>query len=275
MSQSLPLASVEANQLAWDERAAIHLRDTTGFYAIDRFRSGEDLVMEIESAEIGDVKGKHVLHLQCHLGLEALCLARRGAIVTGLDFSDTAISGAKALAAECGLAATFVCSDVYDAPDVLDGNFDIVFVSWGSLNWLPDLYRWAGIVAGLLAPGGYVYMIEQHPFLSMMKEIDGTIQPFFGWRTTPDRPVVTDMPTAYNGDQTPLVHARLHEWDHPLSEIIGALAAAGLRLDFFHEHELLPWRRLSMMVPVTDRLFRLPASAVQMPLSFSIKASKP
>jgi SAM-dependent methyltransferase len=265
---------VKANRLAWNERAAINLRDATGYYAIDRFRAGEDLLMEIESHEIGDVAGKRVAHLQCHLGLEALCLARRGAVVTGLDFSETAIEGARALAAEMGLAATFVWGNVYDARAMMEGQFDIVFVSWGSLNWLPDIWSWGEIIAALLAPGGYLYLIDQHPFLAMMKEIDNEPRPFFAWRTLPETPIVTDMPTSYNNDPTPLVHARLHEWDHPLSDIIGALTDAGLRLDFFREHELIPWRRLSTMVPVTDRLFRLPASAVPMPLSFSLKASK-
>ena len=275
MDSDEALSSVEANRLAWDERAAVNLRDATGFYAINRFRAGEDLLMEIESREIGDVAGKRLLHLQCHLGLEALCLARRGAIVTGLDFSETAIAGARALVAETGLAATFVHSDVYDAPAVLEGYFDIIFVSWGSLNWLPDIWRWGEVVSTLLAPGGYLYLIEQHPFLAMLKEVDGQLRPFFSWRSPPQNPIVTDMPTSYNNDPTPLVHARLHEWDHPLSDVITSVMAAGLYLDFFREHELIPWRRLSTMVPVTDRLFRLPPGAVPMPLSFSLKAWKP
>jgi SAM-dependent methyltransferase len=270
-----PQAWTQANQLTWDERAAIHLRDAAGYYGIDRFRSGEDILLDIESAEIGDVRGRRLVHLQCHLGLDTLCLARRGAIVTGLDFSEAAITGARSLAAGAKLDAAFVRADVYDARRVLEGKFEIVFVSWGSLNWLPDIWRWAEVVAALLAPGGYLYLVEQHPFIAMMSEIDGALQPAYGWRTPHDRPVVTDTPTAYNGDPTPLIHPRMHEWDHPLSDVIGALIAAGLRLDFLHEHEVLPWRRLPMMVPVTDRLFRLPNTQSAMPLSFSLKASRP
>ncbi|MFI5011348.1 MAG: class I SAM-dependent methyltransferase [Hyphomicrobiales bacterium] len=265
---------VQENRSTWDERAALHMRDQEGFYALDRFRAGEDVLMGIESAEIGDVSGKHVLHLQCHLGLDILSLARRGAIVTGLDFSGEAIKAAQELAEEAELEAHFVQANVYDAERVLEGGFDAVFVNWGSLNWLPDIPRWAEIVSGLLAPGGFLYLAEQHPYLSTMREVDGWIEPGFPWRTPSDRPVVTEAATCYTGDPTPLVNNRLHEWEHPLSEIIGSVLDAGLRLDFFHEHEVLPWQRLPMMVETGDRFYRLPDGQVAMPLSFSLKAYK-
>ena len=234
---------VADNRSTWNERAEIHMRDTTGFYAIERFRRGEDVLLPIESAEIGDVAGKHLLHLQCHVGLETLCLARRGAIVSGLDFSPAAIAAARDLARDGGLKAFFVEADVYDAVKVLKGGFDIVYVSWGSLNWLPDVWRWADTVAGLLAPGGFLYLLEQHPFSSMMKERDGHIEPGYGWRTSMEHPDVTEAATTYNGDGAKLENARMHEWEHPLSDILTALLVSGLRLDYLHEHEALPWRR--------------------------------
>lgn len=276
MDNSRPTTDLtRANLPTWNERAGIHARDTTGFYGFKRFLAGEDLLMPIEAAEVGDVTGKRLVHLQCHLGLETMCLARRGAQVTGLDYSETAIEAARGLAREAGLAAAFVRADVYEATAALSKSaFDIVYVSWGSLNWLPDIRRWAMIVAELLAPGGHLYLIEQHPFFAAMKEADGYLYPGYSWRTRPEQPVVTDMQTTYSGDPTPLVNTRMHEWDHPLSDIIGGLLAAGLRLDFFHEHEVLPWQRLSMMVPAGNRLYRLPATTVSMPVSYSLKASK-
>ena len=270
-----PLLWTEQNRSTWDERAALHLRDTNGFYALDRFRAGEDTLLDIEGKEIGDIAGRHLLHLQCHFGLDALSLARRGAIVTGLDFSATAIEAARQLAAEARLPAHFVQADLYEAMNVLEGGFDIVFVNWGSLNWLPDIYRWADNVAGLLAPGGFLYLAEQHPHLSTMREVDGRLEPAFPWRTPIDDPVVSETPTSYNGDETPLVNQRLHEWEHPLSDIIGGLLEAGLRLDFFHEFEVLPWQRLPMMVQTNDRFYRLPDGQPPMPLAFSLKAYKP
>jgi SAM-dependent methyltransferase len=263
------------NRSTWNERAAIHLRDVNGFYAVERFRKGEDILMAIESAEIGDVADRHLLHLQCHIGLDTLCLARRGAIVTGLDFSDTAIAAAQALAVEVALDALFVNADVYDAMDVLEGGFDVVYVSWGSLNWLPDIWRWADLVAGLLAPGGFLYLVEQHPFISTMTQRDGRLEPGYAWRTPMDHPILTEAMTTYTGDDAPLVNSRMHEWEHPFSDIITALLVSGLRLDFLHEHDVLPWRRLPMMVPAADRMFRLPDHQVPMPLAFSLKAWKP
>jgi SAM-dependent methyltransferase len=266
---------VADNQATWDERAGIHRRDADGSYAVERFRRGEDILMAIESTELGSVAGLHLLHLQCHIGLETLCLARRGAIVTGLDFSAAAIAAAQELAAETGLKALFVEADVYDAMSVLKGGFDAVFVSWGSLNWLPDIWRWAEIVAGLLAPGGFVYLVEQHPFISVMKERDGRLEPFYAWRTLMEHPILTEAAATPTGDEARLTTGRMHEWDHPLSDIITALLAAGMRLEFLHEHEVLPWRRLPMMVPAGDRTYRLPDGQTPMPLAFSLKAWKP
>ena len=173
----------QANIPTWDERAAVHLCDKTGFYAVDRFRKGGDTLMPIESSEVGDVAGKRLVHLQCHIGLDTLSLARRGASVTGVDFSSVAVEAARKLSSETGVPAKFVQADVYDAARVLEDRFDIVYVSWGSLNWLPDIWAWGKVVSDLLAPGGYLYLAEQHPSISVMKQIDGCLIPSFSWRT--------------------------------------------------------------------------------------------
>ena len=133
-----------ANLKSWNERVAIHARDTTGFYDIEAFLAGKDTLMPIEDIEIGDVSGKHVAHLQCHFGIDTLSLARRGAIVSGLDFSPHAIAQANTFKAQTGLDATFVCANVFDAPQQLPpASFDMVFVTWGTIGWLPDIHRWA------------------------------------------------------------------------------------------------------------------------------------
>jgi SAM-dependent methyltransferase len=270
------LSSLTAMNLAtWDERAAIHVHDKSGFFAINRFRAGEDIMFPIESEEIGCVNNKNLLHLQCHIGLETLCLARRGAQVSGLDFSGSSVAAAQLLAKETNIKAHFVQSDVYDATDALKKTYDIIYVSWGSLNWLPDIWQWGRIVADLLAPGGFLYLIEQHPFISMMKEHQGSVTPGFAFRTPPDRPIISEMPTSYNEDAVALVHTRIHEWEHPLSDILTSLITAGLRLDFLHEHERITWKRLSIMVPAEKRLYKLPDTHVPLPLAFSLKASKP
>lgn len=264
----------KANLPTWNERADIHFRNDAGFYAIDRFRAGEDVLLAIERAEIGDVSGRRIAHLQCHIGLDSLCLARRGAIVTGLDFSPAAIEAARALSAETGAPATFIEADVYDAAKVMGGPFDIVYVSWGSLNWLPDIRLWGKVVAELLAPGGHLYLAEQHPYVATLDQIGGRLYAHYPWRTTPHTPVVTETCQTYTGDTARLASSRILEWDHPLSDIIGSLLACNLRLDFLHEHEVLPWRRFPMMTLVDDRLFGLPPGMPRLPLAFSLKATK-
>jgi 2-polyprenyl-3-methyl-5-hydroxy-6-metoxy-1,4-benzoquinol methylase len=266
--------AMRQNRASWDERAVLHARDATGFYAVERFLAGEDILLPIESRELGEVAGKHLLHLQCHIGLDTLSLARRGAIVTGLDFSAAAIASARDLATRAGLDALFVEADVYLAPQRLIGGYDVVYVSWGSLNWLPDIDRWAATVAALLAPGGFLYLIEEHPSFATMIGLDGKLVTTLSWRTSFDRPDAFEPSTTYTGDDTPLACGRIYEWRHPLSEIIMALLRYGLELDFLHEHEALPWRRLPMMISDEDRMFRLPDRAPRAPLAFSLRAFK-
>jgi SAM-dependent methyltransferase len=261
-----------ANRRNWDERAAIHARNRTGFYPIDRLKAGEDILQPIEAAEIGDVAGKRLIHLQCHIGLDTLCLARRGAIVTGLDFSPTAIAAARALASELGIPAEFVESDVFGARERLSGSFDLAFVTWGTICWLPNIERWAQVVASLLAAGGVLYLADAHPSALVLEEIEGRILPHYPWRVSTDKPLIFEDAQTYTGDATELVEKRNYEWIHPLSAIITGLIEAGLQLEFLHEHERLPWKLFASMEPDGDRMFRLPETAVPIPLSFSLMA---
>jgi SAM-dependent methyltransferase len=264
-----------ANRRNWDERAAIHAQNRTGFYPIDRLKAGEDILQPIEAAEIGDVAGKRLIHLQCHIGLDTLCLARRGAIVTGLDFSPTAIAAALALASELGIPAEFVESDVFGARERLSGSFDVAFVTWGTICWLPNIERWAQVVASLLAAGGVLYLADAHPSALVLEEIEGRILPHYPWRVSADKPLIFEDAQTYTGDATELVEKRNYEWIHPLSAIITGLIEAGLQLEFLHEHERLPWKLFASMEPDGDRMFRLPETAVPIPLSFSLMARNP
>jgi SAM-dependent methyltransferase len=261
-----------ANRRNWDERAAIHAQNRTGFYPIDRLKAGEDILQPIEAAEIGDVAGKRLIHLQCHIGLDTLCLARRGAIVTGLDFSPTAIAAALALASELGIPAEFVESDVFGARERLSGSFDVAFVTWGTICWLPNIERWAQVVASLLAAGGVLYLADAHPSALVLEEIEGRMLPHYPWRVSADKPLIFEDAQTYTGDATELVEKRNYEWIHPLSAIITGLIEAGLQLEFLHEHERLPWKLFASMEPDGDRMFRLPETAVPIPLSFSLMA---
>jgi SAM-dependent methyltransferase len=263
----------QANLSSWNMRAALHARDGTGTYGVADFLTGRDTLHTIEASEIGDVRGRRVAHLQCHFGLDTLSLAQRGADATGLDFSPVAIAAARDLAARAGLSATFVEANVYEAREHLEGLFDLVFVTWGTICWLPDIHRWGEVVASLLAPGGFIYLADTHPSAMVFDEHDGRYEPTFEWRTPKERPDRFVESQTYTGDAFP-EPSESFNWIHPLSDILGSLIGAGLRLDFLHEHEVLPYKLFPSMVIAEDGFYRLPDGAVPFPLSFSLKSTK-
>src|SRR5688500_10727107 len=159
----------EANRANWDERVPIHVSGE--FYDVTSFKGGQERLQPFEIDEVGDVSGKELLHLQCHFGIDTLSWARRGARVTGLDFSGPAVEAARGLASDMGLTATFVHSDVYQAVDATGGrSFDIVYTGRGAIIWLPDIGRWAEVVADLLRPGGILYLTEFYAFTDFFSD---------------------------------------------------------------------------------------------------------
>ncbi|WP_421725969.1 methyltransferase domain-containing protein [Bauldia sp.] len=263
-----------ANRANWNDRADIHIEDVTGFYAIDSFLAGEDVLTPIEAGEIGDVAGLKVLHLQCHIGLDTLCLARRGARVTGIDFSPHAIRHARMLAAKVDLDVRFIEGNVFDAPALVAHDFDMVYTTWGTTVWLPDIWRWAEVVAAVLKPGGQLYYADTHPSFAVLEEVDGKLEPRFDFRTPADTPLKFNDGQTYTGDPRKLENATAFEWIHPLGDLLMALVRSGMRIEHVAEHETLPHRQLSMMVRGEDRLYRLPAGVPRLPLSLSIRATK-
>jgi SAM-dependent methyltransferase len=262
------------NRAQWNERADIHIADTTGFYAVDRFLAGEDVLFPIEAGEIGDVSGLKVLHLQCHVGIDTLCLVRRGAIATGVDFSPNALVHARNLALKSGLEARFVEGDVNDALALAGGGYDLVYTTWGTVGWLPDVARWGAVIASMLTAGGRLYFADSHPALALLEEIDGRIVPTFDWRTPPATPLEFTATTTYNGDPRLLTNQRSLEWIHPVSDILMALIDAGLAVERLNEHEMLPWAMFPSMVATENRLYQLPPGMPRMPCSLSLSAVK-
>ncbi len=264
---------MQANRARWDEKVPIHLRNRTGFYGIDDFKAGSDILSPIEAAEIGDLSGKRLVHLQCHFGLDTLALVRRGASVTGVDFSGPAVAAARALAAETGLAAHFVEANVYDAVAATEGPFDAVYTTWGTIGWLPDIRRWAEVVAGLLAPGGFVYLADHHPILTTLEQEGDELVFRYPWRSDPTAPLSFEEAKTYTGDEDVLLNSQSYEWSHPFSSLLTGLVDAGFRLAFLREHESIPWQAFPMMVPAGGRgMYRLPDGHPGLPLSFSLKA---
>ena len=257
------------NRANWDDRVPVHL--ASSFYDLAGFRAGASTLRPFEASEVGSVSGLSLVHLQCHIGLDTLSWARQGALVSGLDFSAPAISAASSLAVELGFpAATFVVADVYDALAAFGGQrFDIVYTGVGALVWLPDIPRWARVVAGLLAPGGFVYLVEGHPFAQILDGSSGlaVARDYFE-----RQPLVEDYPYSYT-DGPALAHQRTVEFQHGLGEIVTSLVAAGLRIEFLHEWDFDDFARFDWLVRREDGTFRFPPGEPRVPLVFSLRAS--
>ena len=266
-----------ANRIHWDERVAIHLGPRG--YDLDRLRAGELPLNAIEAAELPDLAGKRVLHLQCHFGADSIKLAQRGAEVVGLDFSAPAIAAARALAGESGLAerARFVEADLYDAPHAVPppNGFDLVFVTWGALCWLPDIRRWAQIVAAMLRPGGSLYLAEAHPASFVLddaaRQADG-MPGFFAPYFSRD-PIVYTEHRDYIDPEARFSHPTTYTWLHPLGDIVTGLLEAGMSLDWLHEHAAITWRMFEVLVEDESGLYRWPDKP-WLPLAFSLMATR-
>jgi len=189
-------------------------------------------------------------------------------------FSTAALGVARRLSDETGLKADFVEGTVYQAPDLTPGPFDLVFTTWGTICWLPDVKRWAKVIASVLAPGGELYFADIHPGFSVLEEYAGRFAPTYDFQTPPDRPLQFVNETTYTGDPTIMSHQSTREWIHSLSTVLGGLIDAGLTITMFREHEVLPWRGLTSLVPASERMWRLPDGAPRIPLSYSVRAKK-
>lgn len=267
--------ALRANQKLWDEWTRIH--ETSDFYDLAGFREGGVRLRPHELEEIGDVRGQDLLHLQCHFGIDTLSWARLGASVTGADFSSAAVELAMRLAAELKLDARFVRSDLYDLPNVLDGEFDIVYTSRGVLGWLPDISRWAQVVSHFLKPGGTFYITEIHPVVQVFENegVDpGELRLQYPYWEHPE-PLAFDVSGSYVDRSAPVQARTEYGWDHSLGEIVSALIDAGLRIESLREYPWLDWQ-LDFLVPGEDGTWRLPAHVPgELPLSFSLLAMKP
>jgi SAM-dependent methyltransferase len=258
-----------ANQAMWDERVPIHVG--SAFYDVPGFEGGRSALHDFEVAEVGPVRDQELLHLQCHFGLDTLSWARLGARVTGLDFSRPAIEAAQRVAAACGLGADFVCANVYDACDVLTHRFDVVYVSLGSLIWLPDVWRWAEIVEELLRPGGRLYLRETHPFAAVFA--DDRLEAELDYFHT-DEPQAWDDAGTYADPDAETSQNRSYEWQHPVSDVVSAVVGQGLHLDLLHEFPFTVFQQWPFLERRDDGFFWMPDDRPELPLMYSLRATK-
>jgi len=268
----------EVNRASWDERVPAHLASPD--YAVARFASDPAFlskVVQFDLPLLGDIAGLRGVHLQCHIGTDTVSLARLGASMTGLDFSAPAVSAASDLAAAIGADATFVHAEVYDAPEVLGrGGFDLVYTGIGALCWLPDIRRWASVVAALLAPGGRLFIREGHPMLWTLDDERGddllvVKYPYFEYA----EPNVFEVGGTYVETDAVFSHNITHEWNHGLGEIIKALLSEGMTITAFTEHDSVPWEALpGKMAQTLEGEWRLVDDPSRVPCSYTLQAVK-
>jgi SAM-dependent methyltransferase len=263
---------MKQNLRHWNEVTPIHQKSQ--FYDVEGFKSGKCTLMPLEREELGNVSGKTLLHLQCHFGLDTVSWARRGAKVTGVDFSDKAIDLARSLREELGIDADFLCCDIHDLPKMLEGEFDIVFTSYGVLCWLPDLGEWARIIAHFLKPKGTFYIVEAHPFNNVFEnERDTTdLKVSYSYFHSP-QPTRWEPDGTY-ADKNAKVANPSFEWTHSLSDIINALISAGLTIEYLHEFSFSGEEHYPFMEKGGDGWWRLKGNKETIPLMFSLKAIK-
>ncbi|MEA2323579.1 MAG: hypothetical protein QOD81_3429 [Solirubrobacteraceae bacterium] len=260
---------LETNRAMWDERVPLHVEGE--FYDVAGFLAGKTALRDFELEEMGSVDGLTLVHPQCHFGLDTLSWARRGARVTGLDFSGPAVEAARAIAARAGLEADFVQANVYDAAEALGGRrFDVVYTGLGALIWLPDVRRWADVMTALLNPGGRFYLSEFHPMADVFGDDDLSIaHPYFG-----GEPIEWDEPGTYADLSAATEHNRSIEWHHGMGEVVSALIDAGLRVELLHEHDHTLFPRWPFLQR-TGAIWRLPDSIPSLPLMYSLRATLP
>lgn len=263
----IPENYAELNRRLWNTKTDYHMQ--SAFYNVPAFRAGQSSLNELELGLLGDVRGRRVLHLQCHFGLDTLSLSRLGAQVTGVDMSDKAIARARELAAELGLAAEFVCAEVYDLPQHLHQQFDVVFTSYGVLGWLPDLARWAAVVSHFLRPGGRLVLVEFHPVVWMFDtDFARIVYSYF------NRETIVEQETGTYADRAAPMQETAVSWNHSLGDVLGGLLGQHLRLEHFAEHDYSPYDCLPGLVPVAPGRYQPAGLPGKLPLLYSVVARK-
>ncbi len=265
---------LEVNRRNWDERAGVHAASVE--YGIQRFRDDPAHLSDVvryDLPRLGDISGQRVVHLQCHIGTDTLSLARLGAQVTGLDLSGESIRVARELAAG---QVDHVEGPVYDARALLSGEFDLVYTGIGALCWLPDIDRWAHVVASLLRPGGRLFIREGHPvFWAMDYDTPGELRLTYPYFATQE-PVVESVPTSYAGIDQVIANDTTMSWNHGIGEIITAVLNNGMELTAFEEHRSVPWNPLPEgMMTCDDRgEWSLLEHGERVPLTYTLQALK-
>lgn len=255
------------NRILWNNKVETHLN--SAFYDVANFLKGKTSLNAIELDLLGDIKGKSILHLQCHFGQDSISLSRMGAQVTGIDLSDKAIDVAKNLAEQTGNVVNFICSDVYDLPNHLAEKFDIVFTSYGTIGWLPNLEKWAKIIDHFLKPNGEFIFVEFHPVVWMFNDKFTEI----AYKYSNADPII-ETETGTYADKNADLTAEYISWNHGLSEVFTALLNHQLTIKSFQEFDYSPYDCFDSTEEFEKGKYRIKHLGDKIPMVYAIRAVK-
>jgi SAM-dependent methyltransferase len=257
----------EVNKNTWNQKVEIHAQSE--MYKMDAFKSGETSLMPFELKALGDVKGKSLLHLQCHFGQDTLSWSRMGAKAVGVDLSDEGVKLAQHLNEELKLDAEFVCCNVLDTSNHVSDTFDIVFTSYGVIGWLPDLKPWAQMIAERLKVSGTFYIVEFHPILWMFDYIDDKIK--MKYHYSQKDAIYEEYEGTYANQDSKMV-SKEYGWNHGLSEVVNSLIEAGLKIDYLNEYDESPYDVFPDLIKLENGMYKMKDQLF--PMLFEIKATK-
>ena len=258
---------IEKNKQSWNKRLESHLK--SDFYDLEGFLKGKTSLNNIELDLLGDIRGKDILHLQCHFGQDTISLGRLGANVTGVDLSDKAIESAIELSEKTKTEATFICCNIYDLPQHLDKQFDIVFTSYGTIGWLPDLDKWASIISNQLKPNGKLVFVEFHPVVWMYDDnFDKIEYSYF------KSDAIIEMENGTYADRDANYTIETITWNHAMSEVVNSLIKNGLEINSLDEFDYSPYNCFNKTVEFEAKKYRIKHLDNKIPMVYSIKATK-
>ncbi|TYR32213.1 class I SAM-dependent methyltransferase [Sphingobacterium phlebotomi] len=258
---------IEINRQSWNNRTETHLKSE--FYDLDNFLKGKSSLNDIELNLLGDIQEKSILHLQCHFGQDTISLDRLGANVLGIDLSDKAIESAKKIAKDTNSNAKFICCDIYDLPNHLDEKFDVVFTSYGTIGWLPDLHRWAKIISKFLKPNGQFVFVEFHPVVWMFDDNFDKI----GYRYFNSGAIEETQSGTY-ADKTAELTLSDVSWNHGISEVLNSLIKNGLEIKSLDEFDYSPYNCFNKTIEFEPKKYRIEHLEDKIPMVYSITATK-
>jgi SAM-dependent methyltransferase len=258
---------LDINKESWNKRTDVHMESE--FYNQEGFLKGNSSLNNIELGLLGDIKGKSILHLQCHFGQDTISLSMLGADVTGADLSDRSIEKAREVAAQMNSGASFICCDIYDLPQHLDKKFDIVFTSYGTIIWLPDLNKWAELISTYLKPGGKLVFVDFHPLVLMFDDNFEKI----GYNYFNTGPIVETESGTYT-DRNADIKQQYVTWNHNMGEVINALISNGLEINSLDEFDHSPYNCFNGLTEYEPKKFRIKHMEHRIPMVYAIVASK-